>query len=47
LRKKLSKVEIAKEKMEKGDALTPEQQLSIDGEEALRQEMRSLGATDV
>lgn len=47
LRKKLAKVETAKEKQSKGEPLAPEQQESIAGEAALRMEMRSLGATDV
>lgn len=47
LRKKLAKLETAKEKRAKGDPLTPEQQAGLDGEGALRKEMQSLGATDV
>jgi hypothetical protein len=47
LRKKLAKVEAAKDKQAKGEELTPEQAESIAGEAALREEMRSLGANDV
>ena len=47
LRKKLTKVDTAKAKQAKGETLSPEQIESVQGEAALREEMRSLGATDV
>ena len=47
LRKRLTKVEAAKEKKSKGQELTPEQAESIASEGELRAEMRSLGADDV
>lgn len=47
LRKRLGKLEAAKEKQAQGSAITPEQEQSIAGEGALRAEMRELGATDV
>lgn len=47
LRKKLAKIDLAKEKEAKGDTLTPEQQASVESEAGVRDEMRSLGATDV
>ena len=47
MRKRLTKIEAAKEKQARGDNLTPEQEESIAGESALREEMRALGADDV
>lgn len=40
-------METAKEKMAKGESLTPEQKAAVDGETVLREEMKALGATDV
>lgn len=47
LRKKLAKIDLAKEKVSKGEALTPEQETSVAAEADVRAEMRELGATDV
>ena len=46
LRKRLAKIDIAKEKLSKGEILTPEQQENVASESSVRDEMRSLGATD-
>lgn len=47
LRKRLAKIDAAKEKQAQGSDLTPEQLENIAAEASVKEEMRSLGATDV
>jgi hypothetical protein len=47
LRKRLTKIEAAKEKKSKGGELTAEQEENVASEATLRDELRSLGETDV
>lgn len=47
LHKRLAKIEAAKAKKSKGAELTAEQEESVASEASLRDELRSLGATNV